>query len=93
MNDYITAIRDAGFEDVEVQASYWDEAIVDEAVKQLDPELQAQIEQAKQEGRGVMILQEDVSQAQIFEIEPDELPDFDPQKAVFSARVTAIKPE
>jgi arsenite methyltransferase len=92
VNDYIAAIQDAGFEDVEVQASYWDEAIVDEAVRQLDPELQAQIEQAKLEGKGVMVLQEDIGETRVIEVDPEEA-DFDPQKAVFSARVTARKPE
>ncbi len=63
VQDYTAIIQQAGFEDVVVEATYWDQAVVDEAIEQLEPELKAQLQ------------------------------GFDAQKAVFSARITARKPE
>jgi len=61
VKEYIAAIQEAGFTDVDVTASYWDQEMIDAAIEQIDPELKAQVK------------------------------DFDPQKAIFSAKVTAKK--
>lgn len=44
--DYITAIKAAGFDDVELEPVYWEPAMVAEAVGQLNPEVAQQIEDA-----------------------------------------------
>jgi SAM-dependent methyltransferase len=67
VKDYVAAIEAAGFVDVTVEATYWDQRMIDEAIGQLEPEVQAQMQQTEQ-------------------------PSLDPQKAVYSARVTAWKP-
>ncbi|MGD2027526.1 MAG: arsenite methyltransferase [Anaerolineales bacterium] len=92
VNEYIAAIQDAGFTDVQVDASYWDAEIVDAAVEQLDPELKARLKAAQGSGRAVLVVGEG-SEGELIEIEPGELgAAFDPRKTVFSARVTARKP-
>ena len=92
MNDYITAIRDAGFTDVQVDASYWDAELVDAAVEQLDPELKARVNAVQGSGKAVLVVGEG-GEGELIEIEPAENDAaFDPRKAVFSARVTARKP-
>jgi hypothetical protein len=92
VNEYIAAIQDAGFTDVQVDASYWDAEIVDAAVEQLDPELKARLKAAQGSGRAVLVVGEG-SERELIEIEPGELgAAFDPRKTVFSARVTARKP-
>ncbi len=63
VQEYTAIIQQAGFEDVVVEATYWDQDVVDEAIEQLEPELKNQLQE------------------------------FDAQKAVFSARITARKPE
>jgi ubiquinone/menaquinone biosynthesis C-methylase UbiE len=93
VDDYIGAIEAAGFVDVEVEASYWGEEMINAAVDQLDPELKSRIAQAKEKGRSVIVLQEGPGSADLIEIDPAETGNFDPNKAVFSARVTARKPE
>ena len=70
VKDYVAAIEAAGFTDVNVEATYWDEAMIEEAVAELDPQAAAQL--AELNGR--------------------DSAEFDPGKAVFSARVTAVKP-
>ena len=93
VNDYVAAIEAAGFVDVEVQRSYWDDEIINATVEQLDPELQAQLENAREEGRGVMLIKEGAGHTELIEIAEPENGNFDPAIAVFSARVTAYKPE
>lgn len=92
VQDYVAAIREAGFTDVDVKAEYWDQAMIDTAVDQLDPEIKARIEEAGGNGQAVMIINEDVDKEVIVVEDASEIQDFDPQKAVFSARVTARKP-
>ncbi|MBC8496212.1 MAG: methyltransferase domain-containing protein, partial [Chloroflexi bacterium] len=60
--EYIAAIQEAGFADIDLTASYWDQEMIDVAIDQIDPELKIQVK------------------------------DFDPQKAIFSAKITARKP-
>lgn len=91
VNDYVAAIEAAGFVDVEVQPQYWGQDIVTEAIDHLDPEVRAELEQAREEGRPVVYVQGELDGG-IVEIAPEEAERFDPQKAVFSARVLAYKP-
>lgn len=77
VKDYIAAIQDAGFEEIEVQASYWDEATIVEAVEQLDPEVQAELQQAELAGKAGPAVKAEI----------------DISKSVFSARITAVKPD
>jgi SAM-dependent methyltransferase len=92
VKDYIAVIEAAGFTDVELVPAYWDQEMIDAAVEQLDPEVAQKVETAKKEGKAVLVMG-DGGDAEVIEV--DESPDFenfDPQKAIFSARITAIKP-
>ncbi len=91
VKEYIAAIQDAGFTDVDVTASYWEQDMIDTAVDQLDPELKAQVEEAKNDGRAVLVVNEG-GEGEIIEVDGDAFKDFDPQKAIFSAKITARKP-
>ncbi len=48
--DYVAAIEAAGFSDVTLTPSYWDQKMVDEAVAQLSPEVSGQIRLAEEPG-------------------------------------------
>jgi len=89
VKDYIGGIETAGFTNVELTPTYWDQEMIDAAIEQLDPDAAQQIEAAKVSGKAVMIVN-DGSGGQVVEV--DKNTDFDPQKAVFSARITAHKP-
>jgi len=90
VKDYIAAIEAAGFTDVELVPTYWDEEVIEAAVEQLDPEAAAQVEAAKAKGKAVMIVNEG-SGPEVIEVD-ENLLEFDPQKAIFSAKITAYKP-
>jgi arsenite methyltransferase len=90
VKDYIGAIEAAGFTDVELIPTYWDEEVIEAAVEQLEPEAAAQVEEAKAKGKAVMIVNEGDS-AEVIEVDESDL-DFDPQKSIFSAKITAWKP-
>lgn len=77
VKDYTAAIQAAGFEEIEVQASYWDEATIVEAVEQLDPEVQAELQQTELAGMAGPAVKAEI----------------DISKSVFSARITAVKPD
>jgi len=89
VKDYIAAIEAAGFTKVELTPTYWDQEVVEAAVEQLDPETAAQLEEAKAKGKAVMIVSEG-SSTEVIEVE-ENISGFDPQKAVFSAKITAYK--
>lgn len=91
VKDYIAAIEAAGFTKVELTPTYWDDEIIEAATAQLDPEIVAQIETAKAEGKAVIVVNEG-SGAEVIEVETSEFEHFDPRKAIFSARITARKP-
>jgi arsenite methyltransferase len=93
VKDYVMAIRDAGFTDVDVQAEYWDQVMIDTAIDQLDSEIKSQIEEAGGNGQAVMIINEDSDKEVIVVEDVEAIQDFDPQKAIFSAKITAQKPE
>ena len=92
VNDYMGAIEAAGFENVEVRPTYWDESFFEAALDQLGPELKAQAKQAQTDGKAVFIVKES-SDGDVIEFDLSENQDFDPRKAVYSAKVTAYKPE
>ena len=71
VKDYVAAIEAAGFTDVEVKATYWDEEMVEEAIAELGQD----------------------TATQLGSINGQDSAEFDPGKAVFSARVTAVKPD
>jgi len=92
VKDYLRAIEEAGFGDIQLKPSYWDQEIIDEAVQQLDPELKAQVEKAKSEGKMVLVVG-DGGDGEVIPIESaGDFVDFNPQKAIFSAKITAYKP-
>ncbi len=91
VNDYIAAIQDAGFSEVDLTASYWDQDMIDTAIEQIDPELKIQVEEAKKDGRAVLVVNEG-GEGEILEVDGKAFKDFDPQKAIFSAKITARKP-
>ena len=90
VKDYVGAIETAGFTYVELTPTYWDKEMIEAAVEQLDPEAAALVEAAKAKGKAVMIVDAG-DRAEVIEVE-ESMADFDPQKAVFSARITARKP-
>ncbi len=91
VKDYIAAIQDAGFTDVDLTATYWEQEMIESAVDQLDPELRAQVDAAKKDGKAVLVVNEG-GNGELIEVNGEEFKDFDPQKAVFSAKITARKP-
>ena len=88
-DDYIAAIEDAGFVDVELTPTYLDESLLEEAAKQLGIEI---LEDAD---NGSHILTTDKEDGTVKRIELGVVKDLDAkaiQQAVFSAKVTARKP-
>ena len=87
VKDYLTAIEDAGFRDVQLKPVYWDQGTVDEALDQLA------VQDKVQEGHRVLVYMEG-NQTEMIDLGPAE--NADPgltTKAVFSAKVTARKPK
>jgi len=78
VNDYVKGLQEAGFVDVQVKASYWDSEFFEAAVEQLEPELKARVLENKKNGRKTLIDGYDK--------------EFDPQKSIFSAKITGWKP-
>ncbi len=92
VNDYVGAIEAAGFVEVEVKPTFWDESYFEAALDQLDPEMKAQVQRAQDEGKAVFVVQEGVD-GDVIEVDLNEHQNFDPRKAVYSAKVTAYKPK
>jgi len=91
VKDYIQAITAAGFTNVSVTPTYWDQEMIDTAIEQLDPELKTQVADARNQGKAVLVLN-DGGDGKLIEIdETDGGKNFDPRKAIFSAKVTAFK--
>lgn len=90
VDDYIAAIEDAGFVDVELEPVYMDKEIIEEAIDQL--ELREQIKSGEsREPRAVMIV--DGKKAVPVELEATGLEyEASVYQAVFSAKVKARKP-
>jgi len=92
IRDYTRAIEEAGFVDVEVKPTYLEQDMVEAAVQQLEPTLAAQVEEAKKQGRAVLVVNEG-GESKVIEVDPEDgFVNFDPRKAIFSAKVTAYKP-
>jgi SAM-dependent methyltransferase len=92
VRDYTRAIEDAGFRDVEITPSYWDQDVIESAVQQLEPELSAKVERAKLEGKAVLVKSEGEDGKVVEIVNKDGFQDFNPQKAIYSAKITAFKP-
>jgi len=92
VKDYIAGIEAAGFTDVELTPTYWEQEMIDAATDQLEPDLQEKIEAAKKDGKAVVVVN-DVGNSEIIEVDDTmDFENFDPQKAIFSAKITAWKP-
>lgn len=90
VEEYVAVIQEAGFVDVDVKASYWDPEIIDAAIKQLSPDLQAQVKENKENGRKTLLINDDKGMKIIEGYDDDD--SVDPQKSIFSAKITAWKP-
>jgi hypothetical protein len=92
VKDYIRAIEGAGFDNVQVTPSFWDQEVIDSAIKQIEPKFTAKPEKAERENKAVLAAGDGID-GDPFEVEArDDFADFDPQKAIYSAKITAIKP-
>jgi arsenite methyltransferase len=89
VSDYVNAIKKAGFENIELKADYWDEEIFDAAFEQLEPDLQKQVLENKKIGKPTLL----VGAADGMKLIEFEDESFDPKKSIFSARITAWKPQ
>lgn len=84
--DYVAAIQAAGFGDVTLTPTYWDKAVIEDALRQLD------IRSEVQSGRRLIIYQDDAG-ARVVDLGAAEDPQEDwAARAVFSAKITAHKP-
>ena len=88
VNDYVKGLQEAGFVDVQVKASYWDTEFFEAAVEQLEPELKTRVMENK-EDRHKTLLGTVGDEKKII----DGYDGFDPQKSIFSAKLTAWKPD
>jgi len=88
VKDYVGAIKKAGFDNIEVKADYWDEEIFDAAFEQLDPDLQKQVLENKENGKPSLL----VSSGDGMKLIDYQGDSFDPKKSIFSAKITAWKP-
>jgi SAM-dependent methyltransferase len=85
--DYLGLIRAAGFVEVQLQPEYWDRSVVEQAVDQLG------ICSELKEGHRMAIFQEG-DEVRVIDLGAAEAGDVDwAAKAVFSAKVTARKPQ
>ncbi len=88
IRDYVDAIKKAGFENIEVKAEYWDDEIFDAAFEQLDPDLQKQVLENKENGKPSLL----VSSGDGMKLIDYQGESFDPRQSIFSAKITAWKP-
>ena len=88
VNDIIEELHRAGFQDVDVKPSYWSPEIIEAALDQLDPDLQARVIENQETGKKSLLINDPDGMKQI----DDFADDFDPQKSIFSAKITAWKP-
>ena len=88
--EYIDAIKAAGFEWVEVTPNYWDEEMMDAAVNLMEPILKSQVEAARSDGREIVVVNNG-DESKIIDVTDEALSGFDYKKAVFSAKIQAVK--
>jgi SAM-dependent methyltransferase len=87
VNEYISAIREAGFADIELTPVYWDKDTVDAAIDTFDLDIEAL------KGKPVMVVQEG-SGVEVIELDADiDLDRESLSKSIFSAKITARKPD
>ena len=87
--EYLRAIEAAGFTDVKVIPSYWSQEMVDAMLADLGPEMNDRLAAAKETEEKVIVINDGV-EGDLIHLNGIE--DFDPQKAIFSAKITAVKP-
>jgi SAM-dependent methyltransferase len=93
VQDYVRAIEDAGFIEVHVTPVYWSPEMVEAAFESLDPDIRDQVLAAKESGQTPLVVNEGMGGDVIRVAESEMEKSFDPQKAVFSAKITARKPK
>lgn len=90
--EYVQAIEAAGFTAVQVIPSYWSQEMVEAMLEDLGPELNVQLADDREDGKAVLVIN-DGGEGELIEIKDSEgIEAFDPQKAIFSAKITAVKP-
>lgn len=92
VQEYTQAIQEAGFVDVVVTPSYWSLEMMDAALESLDPELKTQVLAAKSAGQTVLVVNDGMDGDVIQVADTHMGADYDLQKAIFSAKITARKP-
>jgi ubiquinone/menaquinone biosynthesis C-methylase UbiE len=86
-DEYVAAIADAGFVDIELEPVYLDETLIDEAIEQLD----LRGEFVAGNGRRAVMIED--NKARVIELDESIVGNInDYRRAVFSAKVTARKP-
>ncbi len=84
VDDYIGAMQDAGFVDIQVKPVYFDKQQIDSALDQLDLNVQDQ---------GARLVIREGADVQVVELDVDDKIDVDNlHQAIFSANITARKP-
>ena len=88
IGEYHKALQKAGFEDLQIELQVWGDEVIDAALQNLEPELQSQVQENKQNNRRSLVINDGNGMKVIgYQNNPDQ-PDFE----VFSARITAYKP-
>jgi SAM-dependent methyltransferase len=85
---YFDTIRSAGFEKVEITPQYWGDETTNVTVGQPDHGLRNEMENVRKGGRSEVVVQDRVEGRRI---DHDTAQDFDSQKAIFSAKIRAMK--
>ncbi len=93
IQEYIQAIEDAGFCEVKVTPSYWSQETMQAAFDSLDPVVQTQVMVAKEKGQSVLVVNDGSGGEGIEVAGLSQDKGFDLQKSVFSAKITALKPQ
>ena len=93
VNEYLQAIETAGFTNIVITPSYWSQEMVGAMLADMGPEFSAQLESAKEEGVKMVAVNVGGEGELIRLSDSDGFKDFDPQKAIFSAKITATKPD
>ena len=91
VDDYIGAIEDAGFVDVSLEPVYLDREYIDDAIDQLD--LREAVEAGEVSGRQAVMVVDGKKAVPIDLGDNGSDDDTDVYQAIFSAKVTARKPE
>jgi SAM-dependent methyltransferase len=91
VDDYVAAIEEAGFVDVKVEPVYMDKTLIDDAIDQLD--LREAVEAGEASGRKAYMVVDGNKAVPIDLGDNGAETGSSVYEAIFSAKVTAIKPE